>query len=182
MKRINITQVATAIGVAGVLAADAKKSAPPAPTAVTNPDKLPQYANVVVMKATPAQIAAFSGERPAANVGMRAYMDPATKQLRPGTPDDFAAEAAAAPAAKSLAAAKGVAKRSAAVSAEAAGTVQTTMSDGTVSVMLDESYMSYSVATVKADGSVKQDCVEGQPSDKAALKSVTTAPGANNEK
>jgi hypothetical protein len=42
--------------------------------------------------------------------------------------------------------------------------------------------MSYSVATIKPDGSVKQDCVEDQPNAKAALKAVTAAQGVSNEK
>ncbi len=186
MRKIHITRLVTAASLAGAFtiasafASDAK-NAPSAPATITSPDKLPQFANVVVVNATPAQLAALSAERMQTNAGMRAYVDPVTKTLRAGTPDDFAAEAAAAPAAKSLAATKNVAKRSAALSVEA-NSVGTTAADGTVSVMLDESYMSYSVATVKPDGTVKQDCVEGQPNSKAALKSVTAAQGASNEK
>ena len=95
-----------------------------------------------------------------------AYVDAETKQLRPAFPEELAAEAKAA---------------SAAVAAEgAAPPVIKTTESGATGVMLDDSYMSYAVAHKEPDGSIKQDCVENQPSEAAALKTAVTAPGVDN--
>ena len=170
MKRFNITRVATGAGLAGALVvaaiayASAEKSAAPAPAAaVTDPASLPVFANVRVVNASPEQIAALEqGESAAYAVGQRAYVDAQTKQLRPAFPEELAAEAAAArPAASAVA------------------PVVTISADGAKHATLDESFMSYAVARVEADGSVKQDCLENQPNAAAALQAAHAAPGVD---
>lgn len=153
MKRINISRMATAIGVAGVLgvaslaiAADKKSEAAPA---VTKLEQLPTLANVRVVNATPAQLARLAKERASSTEGMRAFVDPVSRQLRPATPDDMAAPAAAAPSAP----------------------VQTFgLSGGGVGARLSDEHMAYSVAHIDADGKVRQECLEDKQSAEAALK------------
>jgi hypothetical protein len=171
MKVINITRMATAIGVAGVfgvasmaIAADTKPAAKPAVPAVTDPATLPKFAGVRVVNATPEQLAALAKER-ATSQGMRAYVDPTTKQLRPATPEDLAAESAAAPAAKA-----GVARRSALAAPEAAVAEVTTLENGARTMALGEEHMSFAIAHIAKDGSVHQDCVEDHKSAVTAVK------------
>lgn len=169
MKILNITRVATAAGIAGalVIAAIAYSSAnkTPAPQPikanVTDPASLPKFAHVQVVNATPEQIAALNNT-PQHAMAQRAYVDAQTRQLRPAFPEELAAEAAA-PAAPSV----------------AFEPVQ--MANGGTKMMLDESHMSYAVAHVESDGSVKQDCVTDQPNEKAAL-SVAASSGDSHDK
>jgi len=57
------------------------------------------------------------------------------------------------------------------------------MADGTTKMQLGESHMSYAVARIEADGSVKQDCVTDKPNGKVALASFGAATGvARHEK
>jgi len=168
MKKLNITRLAIAAGVTGVVvvaaisfASGAKSTTPAA--AITDPATLPKFANVTVVNATPEQIAALQRTETASGfaVGQRAYVDPATKQLRPALPEELVAEAAAAR------------------SAPAAEAVVTTTAGGGKHAKLDESFMSYAVAHIESDGSVKQDCVENQPSEQAALQAAVAAPGVD---
>ena len=171
MKKLNITRVAIAASVTGALvaaigfASGAKStSEQPATAAFTDPATLPTFEHSRVVNATPEQLAALARE--AANsahvVGQRAYVNPNTRQLRPAFPEDLAAEAAAAPA-----------------TSEGATPVASTTDEGARGMALDESFMSYAVARIEPDGSVKQDCVENQPNEKAALQAAAAAPGVD---
>ena len=96
MKRINITYVATAAGVASVLAVAAlatagkKAEAPPPAAAVTAPSTLMKFENVRVVNATPEQLARVAREHKSAN-GLTAWVDPASGVLRAATPEEAAA-------------------------------------------------------------------------------------------
>lgn len=174
MKIFNITRVATGAGIAGALAVAAfayasanKAPAPLSAAAVTDPAKLPTFENVRVVNATPEQIAALavSADNSAYAPGQRAYIDANTKQLRPAFPEELAAEAATA--------------RRARVAAPRTTSIASPTDDGAKGVALDESFMSYAVARIEADGSVKQDCLENQPSEQAALAATVAAPGVD---
>jgi len=151
MKRINITQAAAVIGVAGLLgvaslasAGDkkpaAKPAAAPAP-AYTDPASLQKFSNVVVVNATPAQRAAYAAEtrRPMTSA-QKAYVDSAGN-VRPLTAEDVVAEAPAA---------------TAAASAPAAPVEMITTASGGHAMLLDDSSNVYSVATIGSDGKVKK--------------------------
>jgi hypothetical protein len=170
MKKIHITRLATIAGVTGALAVASIAAAAdqkPAPEKVT----------VTVINATPEQIAHFDRMTTQANAGMRAYVDADTKKFRAATQAELNESAArvAAPAA---------AKRSAAVSVEAAkvGPVAESLANGAKKLVLDDSYLSYAVATVGKDGKVKQACVEQQPSQQAALEAAAKAGVDSHEK
>jgi hypothetical protein len=180
MKRINITHATAAFAVAAALAASAalagdktKRAAPvKAPAAAA----AQMFEHVRVERASPellAQIAAEQHQK-VAN-GMRAYLD-SNGNLRAPTADDVAAEAAVVPLGKS--AAPSAAATSAAAETSAPESYH---ADGSVSVVLDESSMSYSVATKSADGKVKEQCVTGQPNQQAALAAASKG-GDRNEK
>ena len=170
MKILNITRVATAATIAGALVvaaiayASANKTPSPQPIAasVTDPATLPKFAHVQVVNATPEQIAAL-GNSPQHALAQRAYVDAQSRQLRSAFPEELAAEAAAAPAAQAVA------------------SEPVHMANGTTKMMLDESHMSYAVAHVESDGSMKQDCVTDQPNEKAAL-SVAASSGDRHDK
>ena len=78
MKRINITHLATAAGVASVLAVAAlatagkKVEAPRPAAAITNPSTLMKFENVRVVNATPEQLALVAREQKGAS-GMKAW-------------------------------------------------------------------------------------------------------------
>jgi len=173
MKIFNITRVATAASIAGALlvAAFAQSSADNShqqtvATGMTDPSTLPVFEHVRVVNATPEQLAALAQTSGASEyvAGQRAYVDAETKKLRPAYPEELAAEAAAARAAGTP---------------EAAAPVVTTTESGATGMTLDDSYMSYAVARKEPDGSVKQDCVENQPSEAAALNAAAATPGVD---
>jgi hypothetical protein len=176
MKILNITRVAIATSVTGALVfaaigfASGAKSTTQQPTtaAFTDPSTLPKFDHVLVVNATPEQIADLAKERAVSEyaVGQRAYVDADTKRLRPAFPEELAAEAAAAKS----------------VPAQQASAPEV-MANGATRVVLGESSMSYAVAHVEANGAVKEDCVTDQPSEKAVLSAAVAAPGVDkNEK
>jgi hypothetical protein len=158
MKKIHITRLATIAGVAGTLAIASLANA-------ADQKAAPQKVTVKVINATPEQIAHFDRMSAQSSSGMRAYVDADTKQLRAATEADLI-EAAARPAAPAAA------RRSAAFVAEAAKTAPgpETLASGATKMVLDESYLSYAVATVGKDGKIKQACVDQQPNQQAALE------------
>ena len=170
MKILNITRVATAASIAGALVvaaiayASTNKTPAPQPITsnVTDPATLPKFAHVQVVNATPEQIAALSKQSSQHAVAQRAYVDAQSRQLRPAFPEELAAEAAA-PAPQAVA------------------SEPVRMANGATKMMLDESHMSYAVAHVGSDGSVKQDCVMDQPNEEAAL-SVAATSGDSHDK
>jgi len=177
MNKLNITRLAIAASVSGALVvaaisfASGAKTTPAPAAAFTDPATLPKFANVQVVNATPEQIAALQSSDNAAQykLGQRAYVDPVTKRLRPALPEELVAEAAAA--------------KSAASTSAAIDPVVTTTAEGGKHAMLDESFMSYAVAHVEPDGSVKHGCVEHQPSEQTALQAAVAAKGVDsNEK
>jgi hypothetical protein len=170
MKKIHITRLVAAAGMTGALAiastsmADEQK---PATQAVT----------VKFITASPEQIARHTGTSTQASAGMRAYVDADTKQFRAATQAELNESAArvAAPAA---------AKRSAgsALAAAKVGPTVETSATGTKKLVLDESYLSYAVATVGPDGKAKQACVDQQPNQQAALEAAAKAGVDSHEK
>jgi hypothetical protein len=90
----------------------------------------------------------------AGSVGMKAYRDSETGQLRRPTADDLAAELAAA----------------AATPAPAAPSVRiTTSANGRRSAQLDESFLSFMVVKRDANGKLAEQCVNGE---QQALKAL----------
>ena len=177
MRKIHITRLATAAGAAGVIAvasiafASGEKAAPQPVTAST--------ANVVFVNATPAQIGRFEASMTQSNAGVRAYIDPETRQLRPATQ----AELNEAAASQARVAAPSAAKRSAGFAAASSGPVAVKLANGAKKLVLDESYLSYAVATIGPDGKVKAECVEQQPNAAAALRAAAAKAGVDsNEK
>lgn len=163
MKRINITHLATAAGVASVLAVAAlatagKKTEAPTPVAtVTDPSTLMKFENVRVVNATPAQLAASAHAHKNTNA-VTAWVDPASGVLRAATPEELQAEAAAQPAVTDSSEARVL------VAGNARG------------ITLDDSHMAHAVVRIAADGTLEQACVENQPNEKAALASFVNAP------
>ena len=170
MKKIHITRLATIAGVTGALAIASVAAA-------ADQKAAPEKVTVTVINATPEQIAHFDRMATQTNAGMRAYVDADTKQFRAATQAELNESAArvTAPAA---------AKRSSAFSAEAAkvGPAAESLANGTKKLVLDDSYLSYAVATVGKDGKVKQACVEQQPSQQAALEAAAKAGVDSHEK
>ena len=161
MKLLNLTRVTIAASVAGALAvaaialaSGAKPANEQAKANVTAPSTLLKFEHVQVVNATPEQIAA-ANKSTAPVVAQRAYLDADTKRLRPAFPEELATEAAAPKAAPSA-------------------PQVSTASDGTTRAVLDESFMSYSVAKVGADGKLKEDCVTNKPTGQAAIDAVAT--------
>jgi len=168
MKRINITQAAAVIGVAGLLgvaslatAGDKKPAAKPAAPApaYTDPASLPKFAHVVVVTATPAQRAKAEADARQVGVGQKAYIDAQTGNFRQITPEDLAAGAAANPAA----------------STDDSAPLTIVTASGGRALKLDESSHIYSVATVDANGKAKETCVGAQPNGKSALEAAKAA-------
>jgi hypothetical protein len=85
---------------------------------------------------------------------MRAFIDPTTGKLREPTPDD-------------LVAAPVIPKTDVKPLKQIAGP------NGTIGIVLDDSFMVHSVATVNPDGTISIDCVNGKEN---AEKSLTGAP------
>jgi hypothetical protein len=170
MKRINITRLATAAGVASVLAMSSLASAADQPAkapAITDPATLMKFDNVRVVNATPEQIAA--AQNTAASSGMKAYAD-ANGTLRAPTQADVDAEAASASA---KVAAPAAAKRSTFAARSASTTITTAKGIQLEAATAED--MSYAVAVVGKDGKLKQMCIEGQPGDQAALAKAESA-------
>jgi hypothetical protein len=65
-----------------------------------------------------------------------------------------------------------------AAAAQAAPSV-TRKANGAMSAVLSESYLSYSVARIADDGSVKLECVEGKAHAEAARKATAAVPGVD---
>lgn len=155
MRKIHITRLAT---VAGALAIASVASAAD-PSAATSKVKMH------FTKPTPEMMAKYGNQAAAPQTGMRAFVDPSTGKLRDATQADLDESAAA-----SAAAAKKTAKVAAPVAQK--------RGNGT-RVALDASYLSYAVATIGPDGKVKQECVEQQPDEKAALRTAAAQQGAD---
>jgi len=92
---------------------------------------------------------------PASQAGVRVYVDPQTGQVREPTPEEVAALDAAIQADRGVSA--------------LAGPQQFTGVGGVVGFRLDESFNSYSVASVNPDGSVSLDCVTGKKAARDAV-------------
>jgi hypothetical protein len=177
MKILNLTRVAAATSIAGALvvaaiayaSGDKSESPQPVTAGVTDPSTLPVFEHARVVNATPEQLAALARSTNTSEyaAGQRAYIDADTKRLRPAFPEELAADAKAA---------------SAAAATEAAAPVVTVSETGATGVALDDSTMSYAVAHVEADGSVKQDCVENQPNEAAALRTAAASGADSHEK
>jgi len=168
MRKIHITRLVTIVGAIAVstaaFAADKKDN-------ITDPATLQKFENVRVVNVAPV------ASKPAqSSDNMRAFIDPETGALRAPTAADFAQAAPAAAKSKSA----GPAARSAATqSSESAGPVSIQHADGSTSVALDESFMSYSVARVGADGKVTEDCVTGKDKMEATLKAPVAKAGVD---
>ena len=148
----------------------AKASAPPAAN-VTDPATLPKFEHVVVVNlaakqpAGQRQVKARAPE--SARAGMRAYIDPVTKQLRTPTAEELAQEAATS----KLAVARTL--KSAAVIDETGADLSSAAvrrPDGSVQVQIGDEFMSYEVAQIGPDGKLTHECVGHQPSGEAALR------------
>jgi len=174
MKRINITQAATAFGVAGLLGFASLASAADQNSGFTDPAKLKKFANVTVVNATAEQRAAGARMKPAD--GQKAAVDE-SGQLRQLTAEESAALSLASnqiPAAQS--------DQPGATETASAPEEVTTSVDGLVGITHDESTLSYAVATVGPDGKVRQACIDDVASAETALKKAAARPGVNNEK
>jgi len=172
MKRINITQAAAVIGVAGLLGVASLAFAGDQKSNVTDPAKLPKFANVTVVTATPAERAAAAKVKP--SVGQRAAVD-ANGQLRPVT----SAEAASLSATQVQAAEPDAGTTKMANGPEPA-TIEV---NGMIGITAGDDSMSYAVASRGSDGKVRQACVEDVANSEEALKKAKALTGVNkNEK
>ena len=178
MRKIHITRLATVAGVTGAMAvaaialASGQKAAPQtAQTAIAVPAA--SHSNVKFVTAPPALMARYAATSTQSSEGVRAYVDADTKQLRSATQAELDLAAA-----KSVpAAARGSASFSDASVSEAPQSVQ--LANGATMVSLDDTYLSYAVASIGPDGKVRQACVEKQPSAKAALRAAVALKGAD---
>lgn len=102
-------------------------------------------------------------------VGMRIVRDPVTGQLRGPTAEEFQAMEAQER--------KANAGKPAAVKV---APVEVRRADGAVRATLDESFMSYSVVTRNADGTLTEQCVTGSDAAHKAMsgKKISTAKNA----
>ncbi|MEO8062132.1 MAG: hypothetical protein ABI821_05225 [Pseudomonadota bacterium] len=176
MKKIHITRLATVAGVTGAIAvaalafASGEKSAPQ--TVAAAPHFNTQFVGA------PAKLVEIGDQSMQTTV--LAFVDAETKQLRPATQAELNDSAA-----KAAAAAPKVAARSSSFAAApaAAAPASVQLANGSTMVVLDESYLSYAVATIGPDGKVKQACIEKQPNAEAALRTAVAMKGAvSNEK
>ena len=183
MRKIHITRLATVAGVTGAVAvaaiafASGEKAAPTAAAAAPAVQSLP-YAQFV---SAPEHIVALHSAKPSQSAqGMRAYIDLETKQFRPATQAELNEAAAAAPTVTAAAKAAVPAAPSSSTFVSAAQALKSAdLANGPTKIVLDESYMSYAVATVGKDGKVKQACLENQPNEKAALSAAEALQGAD---
>lgn len=169
MKRINITQAATAIGVAGLLGMASIANAGDKNSGFTDPSKLQKFANVVVVNATPEQRAAAAKARP--SVAQRAAVDSAG-QIRPVTAEEAQALAPqVAPVTDST---------TPMASAAEPATIEV---NGMIGIVAGDDSLAYAVATKGSDGKVRQACIEHAANGEAALKKAAAPTGVNkNEK
>lgn len=150
-----------------VAAATFLASAAYAAEPVSAPEKngLMVFKNVrVVNAAQPAPAAASATQG-----GFRAYIDPATGQLRQPTSEDIVNENAQTQ--KAPMAGRAVAPR------------QFTPASGGIGAVLDESTMQYSVVHKNKDGSISQTCVTGakQADELVSPKAISPAAGQKME-
>ena len=103
---------------------------------------------------------AASPASPAGDSGQRAFIDPATGQLREPTPDEVAALEAAAPRKPLTLASPPQFKQG---------------PGGAVGMAVPEDLMSYSVAAINPDGTVSTVCVTGKAKAEGIVKSPATA-------
>jgi hypothetical protein len=171
MKRIHITRLATVAGVTSAIAVAAIAFAGDkvAPAAAAVPAKT---RTVKFVSATPEMMARFNTQTTQSNDGMRAYVDAETKGLRAATQAELNENAAAS----ARVAAPASAKRSAA--AVAAPSARK-LANGASRLKLDESSLSYAVATLGPDGKLKTACIEDQPNQEAALRTAVAQKGAD---
>lgn len=174
-RRVKRGWLGSALALAAISAAASAHDAPtPASANVTDPAKLPKFEHVIVVNMA-AQQARLTAKRPApaTQAGMRAYIDPQTKQFRAPTPEELAQEAAASRSA--------LARTLKSAAATEPGVVPTSATlrrpDGSVSVELGDEFMSYEVARKAPDGTVTHECVGQQPGDKAALSAASSKHG-----
>lgn len=103
-------------------------------------------------------LAAVPAARAADGVGMRIVRDPVTGRLRAPTPEEaqaMDAQETRLRAEKAAAAAAGGAK-------EAAEPMEFRQADGSVRYRVGDAFLSYSVVTRQADGSLDMQCVTGK--------------------
>ncbi|WP_394779132.1 post-PEP-CTERM-1 domain-containing protein [Undibacterium sp.] len=124
------------------------------------------YKRLFLATAVVSALAAASAVQ-AQDSGMRVFKDPATGQLRAPTADESAALDAQD---KAIQTNKGGRQ---ATQARAKRAVAVVRPDGSRTMALDESSMTYSVATRNADGTLDMACVTGE---QAAEKLVNAAP------
>jgi hypothetical protein len=134
--------LATLVALLGAGAAGAADTASP----VASKDSLMTFPNVRVVNAP--QLATTPAPQ-APQAGLRAYIDPATGQLRQPTPEELLAESQAGQLAKAL--------RQQSVQQ---GTEFVTPS-GAIGIQLDESSMAYSVVRKAEGGELAEFCVVG---------------------
>ena len=173
MRKIHITRLATVAGVTGAIAvaaiafASGEKPAPQAavaaPVAKTQP-------GARFVTAPAEMIAKYDRVSTQSSAAVSAYIDPDTKQLRSATQAELDAAAAKPASGKSA---------SFSNAAVTAAPVSVKLANGATAVVLDDSYLSYAVATIGADGKVKADCVEQQPNAKAALRAAAALKGVD---
>jgi hypothetical protein len=106
-------------------------------------DGVLKFPNVRVVNASAPVASTVSSTQ----AGMRTFKDSATGELRGPTPEEMAAVAAEAPAARTR-------------------TIQFASRNGGVGATLDESFLQYSVVSRQPDGSLAEVCVTG--ADKAS--------------
>lgn len=124
------------------------------------------YKRLFLATAVVSALAAASAVQ-AQDSGMRVFKDPATGQLRAPTAEESAALDAQD---KAIQTNKGGRQ---ATQARAKRAVAVVRPDGSKTMTLDESSMTYSVATRNADGTLDMACVTGE---QAAEKLVNAAP------
>ena len=104
-----------------------------------------------ISKQAPTPATATGAIEPAAQ-GMRVYIDPITKKLREPTQEELAAPPDVSATTLNPAPQKVLAGP-----------------HGSVGMVLDESHMVHSVATINPDGSVSMDCITGKANAEKAL-------------
>jgi Cleaved Adhesin Domain len=159
------------VGVASSLAIAAMASTASAADNVTDPATLPKFEHVVVVNLAAKQPSRpVKSPAPATQAGMRAYIDPVTKQLRQPTGEELAQQAAASKSALARTLTSTAVTDESGVDYSSAATHRP---DGSVSVKVGDELMSYEVAHIAPDGSVTHECVGPQPNEKAALQAKT---------
>ncbi len=153
--RVLLVAAGAVLAVIGFLAVTAAPSLAPQGERARQAVAMPSAPQEPAVKPPARQTPPAAPASPADELGQRAFIDPATGQLREPTPQEAAALAAAARRTLGTLAAPVQLKQG---------------PGGAVGMVVPDNLLSYSVATINPDGTVSMTCVTGKNAADAAVR------------